>query len=117
MTVCYWEGLQLLPIFVPAPEEMEGMFLRLLLSDKIALLLCALYRPSWQGGALLTFLTGQLDAIMATHVIIVIMGELNQHNVHRAFTEVIVIHGLTNHVNFFTHIHVASLDPVLTASQ
>ena len=117
VTVCYREGLQLQQLFVPAPEEMEAMFFRLLLTDKTAvLLLCVLYRLPWQGGAPLTFLIGQLDAIMATHDCqsTTIVGGLRQHIVHRDFTELTVVHGFTNHVNFPTHIHGASGEPVLT---
>ena len=53
---------------------------------------------------------------MATHNYqnTVIVGDLSQQIVHRDFTELIVVHGLTNHVNFPIHIHGASLDPVLT---
>ena len=52
---------------------------------------------------------------MATHGCqnTVIVGDLNQHIVHRDFTELTVIHGLTNHINFPIHIHGTSLDPVL----
>ena len=67
MAVCYREGLQLQQLIVPAPEEMEAMFFCLLLTDKTAMLLCVLYCLPWQGDALLIFLTGQLDAIMATN--------------------------------------------------
>ena len=116
VAVCYREDLQLQQLSVSAPEEMEAKFFRLFLTCKTAVLLCALYRPNWQGGAPLTFLTGQLDAIMATHDCqnTVIVGDLNQHLVHSAFTELTVVQGLTNHVNFATHIHGVSLDPVLT---
>ena len=116
VTVWYQEDLQLQQLSVTAPEEMDAMFFRLLLTDKTAVLLCALYRPPWQGGAPLTFLTSRLDAIMATHGCqnTVIVGDLNQHIVHRDFTKLTVVHGLINHVNFPTHIHGASLDPILT---
>ena len=43
------------------------MFFLLLLADNSTVLLCALYRPQWQGGSPLTFLTEQLDTIMDTH--------------------------------------------------
>ena len=90
----------------PGTRGVEAMFFRLLLTDKTAVLLCALYRP----------LTSQLDAIMAIHDCqnAVIVGDLSQHIVRKDFTELTVIHGLTNYVNFSTHIHGASLDPVLT---
>ena len=93
---------------------MEAMFF-CLLTNKTAVLLCALYCPQWQDGAPLTFLTGQLDTILSTHNCqnTIIMCDLNQHLVHRAFTELTVVHGLSNHINFATHIHGASLDSVL----
>ena len=114
--LCHREGLQIQQLPVLVPEELEVMFFRLLLADRSAVLLCALYRPQWQGGAPLTFLTDQLDGIMAAHDCqnTVIVGDLNQHLVSRAFTELTVVHGLTNHVTFATHQHGASLDPVLT---
>ena len=116
VAVCYRECLQIQQLPVLTPQEMEAMFFRLLLADNSAVLLCALYRPQWQGGTPLTFLTEQLDTIMDTHNCqnTVVVGDLNHHLVHRAFTELRVIHGLTNHVNFTTHGRGASLDPVLT---
>ena len=116
IAVCHRESLQLQQLTPQAPEEMEAMFFRLLLDDNTAVLLVALYRPQWQGSAPLTFLTEQLDTIMATHDCqnTVIVGDLNQHLVDRAFTELTVVHGLTNHVTFATHTRGASLDPVLT---
>ena len=116
VAVCHRDGLQLQQLTIPAPEGMEVMFYRLLLQDETAVLLCALYRPQWQGGGPLAFLTDQLDALMDSHRCqnTVIVGDLNHNLVNRAFTELTVVHGLTNHVNFATHIHGASLDPVLT---
>ena len=92
------------------------MFFRLLLADKSAVLLCALYRPQWHGSAPLTYLTEQLDTIMATHDCqnTVILGDMNQHLVNRAYVELKVVHGLTNHVTFPTHIRGGSLDPVMS---
>ncbi len=92
------------------------MFFRLLLDDGTAVLMCALYRPQWQGSAPLTFLTEHLDTLMTTHRCqhTVVLGDLNQHLVNRAFTELAVVHGLTNHVHFATHMRGASLDPVLS---
>ena len=43
----------------------------------------------------------------------VVMGDLNHHLVHRAFMELALVHGLTNHIHFTTHVG-ASLDAVLT---
>ena len=116
VALCHREGLQLQLLPVTTPEEMEVLFFRLLLADKTAVLLCPLYRPQWQHSAPLSFLTDQLDTIMATHSCqhAIIVGDLNQHLVSRAFTELTTVHGLTNHVTFSTHVRGASLDPVLT---
>ena len=116
VAVCHREGLQLQQLSVAAPEELEIMFFRLLLHDKTAVLFCPLYRPQWQHSAPLTFLTDQLDTIMSTHSCqhVIIAGDMNQHLVSRAYTELLAVHGLTNHVTFATHEHGASLDPVLT---
>lgn len=87
------------------------MSFRLLLSDITAVLLCALYHPQWQGSVPLTFLTDQLNTIMANHRCqkVLIVWDLNQHPVDRAPTVLTVVHGLTNHVSFATHTHGASL--------
>ena len=116
IAVCFREGLHAQPLSVQTPDEMETMFLRLILADKSAVLLCALYRPQWQGSAPLTFLTEQLDHIVASHDCqnTLIVGDLNQHLVYRAFTELTVVHALHNHVNFPTHVRGGSLDPVLS---
>ena len=39
---------------------------------------------------------------------------MNQNLVMRSFEELLTIFGLTNHVNFPTHISGSSLDPVIT---
>lgn len=80
MVLCHREGLQLQMLSVPAPEEMEAMFVRLLLADSTFVLLCALYRPRWQGSAPFTFLTDHLDTIMTTHGCqnILIVGDIKK---------------------------------------
>ncbi|XP_045103060.1 uncharacterized protein LOC123499311 [Portunus trituberculatus] len=95
---------------------MEIVFLRVILADESGLLLCAAYRPQWQGNAPLNYLSEHLDDIMAAHNCqhVVIVGDLNQHLVMRAFTDLTVVQGLHNHVNFPTHQRGGSLDPVLS---
>ena len=44
----------------------------------------------------------------------VMVDDLIQHLGHMVFTKLTVVHGLTNHVNFATHIHGASLDTDFT---
>ena len=85
---------------------MEAIFFCLLLADNSAVLLCALYRPQWQGGIPLAFLTEKLDTIMDTHNCqnTVVVCDLNHHQVHRTFTGLTMTHGLTNHVNFTTQV-------------
>lgn len=116
LAVCHREGLQIDFLTVNTPDVLEIMFLRALLEDRGALLLCVMYRPQWQGSEPLTYLTDNLDDIMATHHCqnVVVVGDLNQHLVMRAFTELTVVQGLHNHVDFPTHQRGGSLDPVLT---
>lgn len=116
IAVCHRNGLQMDALTTDTPLEMEMMFLRIILEDRSALLLCAMYRPQWQGSAPLTYLTEHLDDLMAAHSCqyAMVVGDLNQHLVARAFTELTAVHGLHNHVEFPTHQRGGSLDPVLT---
>ena len=116
IAVCHRNTLQVDALPVDVPEALELLFLRIILEDRSALLLCAAYRPQWQGNNPLHYLTDQIDRIMITHNCqnVLIVGDLNQHLVERAFTELTVVHGLHNHVNFPTHERGGSLDPVLT---
>ena len=99
IAVCHRDGLQIETLPIDVPDVLEILFLRIILADRSAVLLCAAYRPQWQGSAPLTYLTDHLDDIMAAHNCqnVVIVGDLNQHLVMRAFTE------LHNHVDFPTH--------------
>lgn len=60
--------------------------------------------------------TDQLDSIMASHHCqhSTILGDLNQPSVNRVFTELTVVHGITNPFIFPTHAQGGSVDPVLT---
>ena len=73
-------------------------------------------RVQWQGIELLNYLTTNLDDILAAHNCqnVIILRDLNQHLVMRTFTELTVMQGLQNHVDFPTHQRGGSLDPVLT---
>ena len=115
IAVCHRNGLQADVLPVDIPEAMELLFLRVILEDRSALLLCAVYRPQWQGSGPLNYLIDHLDGIMTAHNCqnTVIVGDLNQHLVMRAFTELTVVHDLHNHVTFPTHERGGSLDPVL----
>ena len=116
LAVCHREGLQIDALAVNTPDPLEMLFLRVILQDRGALLLCVMYRPQWQGSEPLAYLTDNLDNIMAAHNCqnVVVAGDLNQHLVMRAFTELTVVQGLQNHVDFPTHQRGGSLDPVLT---
>lgn len=54
----------------------------------------------------MTYVTGQLDSFMATHDSqnTVVLCDLNQHVVNRAYMELKLVHNLTNHVTFLTHV-------------
>ena len=80
---------------VNTPNELEIMFACLILTVGSSLLLCATYSPQWQRSNPLVYLTGNLDDIMASHNCenVVVVGDLNQHQVVRAFTELTVIQG------------------------
>ena len=95
---------------------MKILFLCIIFEDRSTLLLCATYRPQWQGSDLLIHLTEHLDDIMVTHNCqnVRIVGDLNQHLVMRAIIEIIVVQGFHNHVDFPTQQRGRSLDPVLT---
>lgn len=55
----------------------------------------------------LTYVTGQLDSIMATHDSqnTVVLCDLNQHVENRVFMDLKLVHNLSNHVTFLTHVH------------
>ncbi|MPC71789.1 hypothetical protein E2C01_066078 [Portunus trituberculatus] len=44
----------------------------------------------------------------------ILFKDLKKHWMSRTFAELTAVHGLDNHVNFVTHMHGVSLDPVLT---
>ena len=112
--MCHRDGLQAEVLPVNSPDELEIMFACLILTDGSDLLLCVSYRAQWQGSNPLVYLTDNLDEIMASHNCLVVVDDLNQHQVARAFTELTVVQGLQNHINFPTYQRGRSLDPVLT---
>lgn len=46
-------------------DNMDMMFLPIIMENKSAMLLCAMYQSQWQGNASLIYLTDNLDNIMA----------------------------------------------------
>lgn len=77
IALCHHEALQLQLLSITGPEEMEMLFF-CLLAEKTTVLLCPLYQPQWQNSAPLSFLTDELDTIMATHSCQNV-EDLNQH--------------------------------------
>ncbi|KAG0724157.1 hypothetical protein GWK47_041233 [Chionoecetes opilio] len=90
------------------------MFFKIWTQHHGSTLLCVCYRPQWQGREPIEFLHTHLDRLLqqysCNHTVIV--GDLNQHLVARAFEELLTVYGLTNHVTFPTNISGSSLDPV-----
>ena len=116
IAVCFRKSLHVQPIEINIPDHFELMFFRLWTNTHDSILLCVCYRPQWQGSEPLIYLQDHLDNILnqysCSHIIIV--GDLNQYLVARTYEDLLVTHGLTNHVNFPTHISGSSLDPVIT---
>ena len=116
IAICHKSCLQVQILEVNTPEWMEVMFLRVILNSNSALLLCAHYRPQWQGRAPLDFLTDHLDDLLTRydcqHVMIV--GDLNYHLVQSAYDDLLSVQGLVDHVDFPTHILGGILDPVIS---
>ncbi|KAG0702594.1 hypothetical protein GWK47_025079 [Chionoecetes opilio] len=87
------------------------MFFKIWTQHHGSTLLCVCYRPQWQGREPIEFLHTHLDRLLqqysCNHTVIV--GDLNQHLVARAFEELLTVYGLTNHVTFPTHISGSSL--------
>ena len=116
IAVCFREGLSFQPIEVDIPEHLEIKFFRLWTHSNESLLLSVCYRPQWQGSEPIDFLRENLDELLIQNSCknLVIVGDMNQHLVARAFDEFLVTFGLHNHVAFPTHISGSSLDPVIT---
>ncbi|KAG0712473.1 hypothetical protein GWK47_018400 [Chionoecetes opilio] len=81
-----------------------------------AILLCVCYRPQWQGREPIEYLHTHLDDLLQQHTCehVVIIGDMNQHLVARSFDDFLTVYGLTNQVDFPTHISGSSLDPVIS---
>ncbi|KAG0722156.1 hypothetical protein GWK47_045040 [Chionoecetes opilio] len=81
VAVCFKEGVQAQHLDVVPPPHMEVMFFRVVLADRSAILLCAMYRPPRQGPASLQYFTGALDDLMLEHRCrhVLVVGDLNHH--------------------------------------
>lgn len=116
VAICYKNSLQVQTLEVDIPDMMEAIFLRIVLQHDNALLLCVLYRPQWQCRQPLDFLTDYLDTLLIRHNCqhVVIVGDLNYHLVQNAYDDLLDVQGLVDHVDFPTHIHGGTLDPVIS---
>ncbi|KAK4328324.1 hypothetical protein Pmani_001267 [Petrolisthes manimaculis] len=112
VAVCFKEGLQSQLLDVVTPPEMEAMFFRVVLADRSALLICAMYRPPRQGPASLDDL---LILHRCSHVLVV--GDLNHHLEQQAYENLLDVQGLIDHVTFPTHEQGGTLDPVISDLQ
>ena len=116
IAVCFKNSIQAQPLEVDMPTHLELSFFRLWTKSHEAILLCVCYRPQWHGSEPLTFLQDNLDRLLLQFSCknVIIVGDLNQYLVQTAFDDLLDSHGLTNHVDFPTHISGSSLDPVIT---
>ena len=116
VAVCFRSNIHVQSIDIEMPEHLELMFFKLWMKSGEKVLLCVCYRPQWQGNLPIEYITNNIDGIMQQYACdnFILVGDLNQHLVARSYDELLTVHGLTNHVNFPTHISGSSLDPVIT---
>lgn len=116
IAVCFRRGLSIQALDVDMPEHLELMFFKLWTHSRESILFCVCYRPQWQGNDPIHYLQANLDTLLCQHSCsqLFIVGDLNQHLIARSFDEMLTLYGLTNHVNFPTHISGSSLDPVIS---
>ncbi|KAG0729665.1 hypothetical protein GWK47_029866 [Chionoecetes opilio] len=117
--VCFKEGVQAQHLDVVPPPHMEVMFFRVVLADRSAILLCAMYRLPRQGPASLQYLTGTLDDLMLEHCCwhVLVVGDLNHHLEQHAYESLLTVQGLTDHMTFPTHEREGTLNPVISDLQ
>lgn len=62
------------------------------------------------------YLQVNLDTLLCQHSCsqLIIVGDLNQHVMARSFDELLILHGLTNHVTFPPHTSGSSLNLVIS---
>nr|XP_045603079.1 uncharacterized protein LOC123761179 [Procambarus clarkii] len=116
VAVCTSKSVYAQHIDVVIPGHLEIMFFKVCLNPGTSILLCAMYRPQWQGASPITFLMDNLDSLLMQHNCqhIIIVGDLNQYLIQRDFDELLAVFNLENFVSFPTHISGSSLDPVVT---
>ncbi|KAG0725103.1 hypothetical protein GWK47_039250 [Chionoecetes opilio] len=101
VAVCFKDGVQAQHLDVVPPPHMEVIFFRVVLADRSAILLCAMYRPPRQGPASLQYLTGALDELMLEHRSrhVSVVGDLNHHLEQHAYENLLTVQGLTDHID------------------
>ncbi|KAG0711837.1 hypothetical protein GWK47_019760 [Chionoecetes opilio] len=101
VAVCFKEGVQAQHLDVALPPHMEVMFFRVVLADRSAILLCAMYHPPRQGPASLQYLTGAQDDLMLEHRCrhVLVVGDLNHQLEQHAYESLLTVQGLTDHVD------------------
>ena len=116
VAVCFKTELHIQPLDPEIPDPLEIMFFKLIVNSSHSVLICALYRPQWQGRQPLDFLLNNLDSLMIQNNCsnVMLLGDWNQHLVQDTFDELLVVYDLHNHVDFPTHQAGSSLDPVIS---
>ena len=114
--MCLKEGVQAHRLNIETPPQTEAVFLRIVMADGTADLLCVMYRPPRQGPASIDFLSENLDDLLTRHRCrnVLIVGDLNHHLEGAAYNNLLKVQGLTNHVTFPTHERGGSMDPAIT---
>lgn len=101
IAMCFRPTLQLQVLAIDIPDWLEASFFKIILNTGDALLLCAHYRPQWQGQTPLEYINDNLDPILTRHNCqhTLIVGDLNHHLVQTAYNDLLDVHGLVNHVD------------------
>ncbi|MPC51035.1 hypothetical protein E2C01_044872 [Portunus trituberculatus] len=105
VAVCLKKGVQAQTLDIVTPPETEALFLRVVLADSSAILLCATYRLPRQGPAFLDFLTEHLDDLQTRHNCrhFLIVGNLNHQVEGAAYENLLTVQGLTDHRQHAPH--------------
>lgn len=116
IAVWFRDGLAVMALDTDMEEHLELSFFKLWTNNRDIILLCVCYRPQWQGSDPINFIHGNLDSLLLQHSCkhFIMLGDLNQHLVERAFQDLLTDYSLTNYVDFPTHISGSSLDPFIT---
>lgn len=96
--------------------EMMFFFLKIITARKQSILLCALYRPQWQGNYPSKFLPLILDNLMMCYNYsnIILFCDWNQNFMENSFDVFLTVCKLYNYLDFPTNKLDSSLDPVVS---